>query len=225
MVSKSCVLDSLLLVFCFVLVLGSLSIPQIAAANGNATLSPMWVITDIVSLGPLDVNQDYSHEYYSDDEEMAGSVAHSLQAVSSGQGRSRVVNVLSVTGEEQFRSGSHISYGYGSSAGGELSGKEIMGTIMCGCEHGCKQGNLDLNMAAGYEIVKFTQGMAHSNMRADPVAAPKASYNLFASSANAEGEMKSGVAVTSFSGNSSQNYEQHITVKGSFNFYHRAEVN
>ncbi len=222
--SKSCVLDFLLLVFCFVLVLGSLSIPQIAAANGNATLSPMWVIMDIECFDPLDVNQDYSQEYYSD-EEMAESVAHSLQAVSSGQGRSRVVNVLGVTGEGQFRSGSHISYGYGSSAGGELSGKEIAGTIMCGCEHGCQQGNLDLNMAAGYEIVKFTHGMAHSNMRVDPVAAPKASYNLFASSANAEGEIKSGVAVTSFSGKSSQNYEQHITVKGSFSFYHSAEVN
>lgn len=210
-----------LLFFC--LVLSSLSISRVAVANGNATAAPMWTITDIVSLGPLDISQDYSQEWGGEE---GGSIVHSLQAEASDQGRTRIVNVLSVSpvasGGARFWSGTYIGY---DSSGGELSGKEVGGAMICDYQHACDQGNLAVDMAAGYEIVKLTQGVVHSNIKANSIASPAVSYNLSASSTDTQGDIKSGVAVASFSDDSTQNYEQHIRLHGNFRLNHHAEVN
>jgi hypothetical protein len=201
-------------VFCVVLGLSILGVAGVALADGDLGRS----ITDILSFDSLDISQGYSRTG-----EVIDSINHSFQVTASGDGRSRIVNVLSVSPVEgdRFRSGSYINY---NSSGGELSAKEKAGAIICDYQHICEQDGLAVDMAAGYEITGLTQGVVRSNMRIDPAIAPVASYNLSASSTGG-GEVKTEVAMTSFSDDSQQNYAQQITVKGNFYLDYLAEMN
>ena len=211
----------LILVIVFCLVVGGSLIPRFAWTQdiNSEVLRSTWVITDIRSIGFLDISRDYSQEYTG--KTRAEMYAHSLQATAP-EGSSRVFNVLSLspTGYgNKFWSGTHIGY---DSAGttGQLTSKE-QGDVTI-----CRDGS-GLSMGAGFEA-ELTRGVIHSNMRTDPIISPTSSYDL---SANVySGRVETGVSALSAYSNADDgiyaqgSYTQRIAVEGAFHIYYSANV-
>lgn len=202
----------LVLVSFFILILSGLFAFSIIGWAQDNDVSGIWQITDIHSFKPVDISQSYSLKRYSNEETLTSAI-HSLKATSSGEGESWIFNVLSVapiTDKGSFWSGTDIGY---NSLGGKLSAKEVAGGMTCGYLRGCEENDSDVAIGAGYEIVELTKGAVHSDMRLGSNLPPIGSYDFVAFSTGGEGQIKTGVATTTYTADYEQTYEQHITVE------------
>jgi len=202
----------LVLVSIFVLALSSLFVFSITAWAQDDELGGLWQVMDLHSFRPVGISESYSLKRDLKGETVE-SVTHSLKVTSSGDGETKISNVLSVTpitdNKSSFWSGTSIGY---NSSGGRLSAKEVGGVMICGFEWGCDEDGLDVAIGSGYEVVELRQGVVHSDIRADPILPPIASYDFKAFST--EGHVKTGVTTMTCTENSEQTYEQHIEVEG-----------
>jgi len=149
------IMGCLLLSFLFLLV------PQAALAQEGlwSYSNPTWAITYIHSGGSWNVSQDHSHSYTG--KNLSKTFTHFLRANASG-GESIILDTWSVTPASygsQLSTGTAIGY---DSLGteGQLTGREGTVVGIYSRDIGC------LDASVGSQVT-LTQGIAHSNTRAE----------------------------------------------------------
>ena len=199
------IMGCLLLSFLFLLV------PQAALAQEGlwSYSNPTWAMTYIHSGGSWNVSQDHSHSYTG--KNLSETFTHFLRANASG-GESIILDTWSVTPASygsQLSTGTAIGY---DSLGteGQLTVREGTGVGFYSRDIGC------LDASVGSQVT-LTQGIAHSNTRAEKGI----DYDF---SSQGKGSVAVGCNAVPISSNSHGTYSQHITADGEFNIYYSADI-